>query len=41
MRIPEIKDLWAKEKFSEALDKIDKLNAEDRLEGEILKVFFG
>ncbi|MFX0118197.1 MAG: tetratricopeptide repeat protein, partial [Candidatus Hodarchaeota archaeon] len=40
MRIPEIKDLWAKGKFSEALDKIDKLNAEDRLEGEILKVFF-
>ncbi|MFX0184826.1 MAG: tetratricopeptide repeat protein, partial [Candidatus Hodarchaeota archaeon] len=39
MRIPEIKDLWAKGKFSEALNKIDKLNAEDKLEGEILKAY--
>ncbi|MFX0086591.1 MAG: tetratricopeptide repeat protein [Candidatus Hodarchaeota archaeon] len=39
MGIPEIKDLWAKGKFSEALNKIDKLNAEDKLEGEILKAF--
>ncbi|MFX1284509.1 MAG: tetratricopeptide repeat protein [Promethearchaeota archaeon] len=40
MRIPEIKDLWAKGKFSEALNKINKLNAEDKLEGEVLKAFF-
>lgn len=37
MGIPEIFDLFLKVKFSEALDKIDQLDAEDKLEGKICK----
>jgi len=37
MGIPEIIDLILKVKFSEALNKIDKLDDEDKLEGKICK----
>ncbi|MHA1979214.1 MAG: tetratricopeptide repeat protein [Candidatus Hodarchaeales archaeon] len=39
MGILEIKDLYLKGKFSEALNKIDKLDDEDKLEGKIWKAW--